>query len=80
MRELDRGHRAVVLQEGGDAFERRDLLVVPDADIAVGDASFGGDRRGLDHHEPGAALGELAEMHEVPVIGEAVGCRVLAHR
>ncbi|MGY4423295.1 hypothetical protein ACVWY2_005744 [Bradyrhizobium sp. JR6.1] len=35
---------------------------------------------GLDHHEPGAALGELAEMHEVPVIGEAVGCRVLAHR
>ncbi len=80
MRELDRGHCAVVLQESGDALERSDLLVVPDADIAMSDAALGGHRRGLDHHEPGAALGKLTQMNKMPVIGEAIGCRILAHR
>ena len=46
----------------------------------MGDAALGDDRCGLDHHEPGAALGEFPEMHEMPVIGDAVGRRILAHR
>jgi hypothetical protein len=34
----------------------------------------------LGHHEAGGALRELAEVHQVPVVGRAVLGVVLAHR
>ena len=80
MPELDRRHRAVLLQEAGDAFQRRGLAVVPQPDVAMGDAALRRHRRGLDHDDAGAALREFAEMHEVPVIGDAIDRRILAHR
>ena len=38
------------------------------------------DARHLGEHEPGAAVRAAAEMHEVEVVGRAVGARVLRHR
>ena len=64
----------------GDPLQRRGLAVVPHADVAMGDAALRGDRGRLDHHDAGAALRELAEMHQMPVAGDAVGGRILAHR
>ena len=60
--------------------KRVDMRVLPDAEIFGADAPFGGDRGRLGEHQPGAADGPAPEMHEVPVVGEAIDARVLAHR
>jgi hypothetical protein len=80
MRELNRRHRALRLQELGDAAERRDMRIGPKAHIAVGDAPLALHRGRLNEDETRAAQGEAAEMDEVPVIGEPVPRRVLTHR
>ena len=59
--------------------EHRDVLVLPDAQVGGGDAALGDDGGGLDEHEAGAALSAAAEVDQVPVVGEAVVRRVLAH-
>src|SRR5258706_1261746 len=56
------------------------MSIVPDAGIAVGDAPALLDRGGFDEHDARAALGELAQMHEMPVADVAVERGVLAHR
>ena len=63
----------------GDAGERGDVLVGPDAEVAGGDAAFGADGGGFGDDGAGAADGAAAEVDEVPVVGEAVGGAVLAH-
>ena len=78
--ELDAGETAMLLQECRDAPQGRDLLVVPEAEIAGRDASVALDRGGFDDHRSGAAERELAQVHEMPVIGQALDSRVLAHR
>ncbi len=80
MGELDRRHRAVVAQKRRDPRKRSDLVIMPYAEIAVGDAAFGNHSGGLRHHDSGAALREFPEMHQVPVVRHAVIRRVLAHR
>ncbi|MNP61173.1 hypothetical protein D3C76_1563290 [compost metagenome] len=54
--------------------------VVPQAEIVGGDASFGGDRRGLDNQQACAGQCQMTEMHRVPFGGLAVIGGVLAHR
>jgi hypothetical protein len=78
--ELQPGACTVRLDEPGDPPVRRDLGVVPQAEIAVGDATARLHRRGLGEHDPCAAGGEPAEMYQMPVVGHAVLGRVLAHR
>ena len=80
VRQLHARDAALRVNEADDAREHGDVLVFPDAEILRADAAFGRDRRGFGHHQPGAADGAAAEMHEVPVIGEPVVARVLAHR
>ncbi len=46
----------------------------------MGDAAFGFDGGGFGEYQAGAAGGHLAQMHEMPVVREAVVRRVLAHR
>ena len=72
VRELDRGGRTLRVDEVGDASPRGDLLVVPDAGVARANAPLGYNGRRLGHDEPGAAAGERAEVHQVPVGGHAV--------
>ncbi len=69
----------MLVQEGGDALELRDVVVLPDAEVAGRDAGFGADGIGFGDDETGAADGAAAEMNEVPVIGEAVHGGVFAH-
>jgi hypothetical protein len=71
------GERVVGVEDRVAAGSLRGARVLEERDGAL---DLGRDRRGLDHHEPGAALGKLAKMNKVPVIGEAVGRRILAHR
>ena len=80
MSELNRRHRSIGAQKRSDALERRNLSVMPQTEVAMGDAPFGDHSRRLGHHDAGAALCELAEMNQMPVIGHAVLGRVLAHR
>ena len=53
--------------------------VLPDAEIAGGDAAFGGDGGGFQDDQAGATLGAGAEVDEMPIRGEAVLRGVLAH-
>ena len=77
--ELDADACALGVGEGGDAGEGGDVFVLPDAEVANGDAAIGGDGGGFNHDEASAALGACAEVDEMPVSGEAVLRGVLAH-
>ena len=77
--ELDAGRGALAPEEPDDAREGSNLLVVPEPEIAVGDAALRHDAGRLDDHQPEAAHREAPEMDEVPVVGEPVARRVLTH-
>src|SRR5690606_9957533 len=62
VRELDPRHRAMPLDEGGDAREGGDMVVLPDAEIAGRDSSDRLDRGRLDEHQRGAADRAAAEV------------------
>ena len=79
MRELHRGRRALALAKLAIRLSGATWRVRPDAGIAIGDAAMRLDRARLDEHDAGAALRELAEMHEMPIGDEAVLGRILAH-
>lgn len=79
VRQLDAGVLALRVDEVDDALHGRDLRVVPEADVARGDAAVGEDRGRFEDGEGGAAEGEGAEVDEVEVGHEAVQGRVHAH-
>ncbi len=70
---------AVLVEKGGDALEFRDVLVLPDTEVAGGDASFGADGVGFCDNQAGAANRAAAEVDQVPVIRKAVYGGVFAH-
>ena len=78
--ELDRGHRAVGLEKGGDPSEWADLRVRPEVGAAVGLAPAGLDLDLLGEDDVGAADREPAGPHEVPVSHRVVDRRGLSHR
>ena len=80
MVELDAGERAVRLHEIRDSFKRRDVVVRPDAKIAVGapDARINGGS--FRENDSGAAQREPSQMNEMPVVRQAFLGGVLAHR
>ena len=80
MGELDAGAAPWLVEEIDDAGQRGDLLVLPEAEIAIGNPALGAYAGRFDDNEAEAAHGEAAEMHEMPVVGEAVPGRILAHR
>ena len=80
VRDLDSRHGAVLAHERGDAPERRDLVIRPDARVVRADAALRRDAAGLDDHGTRAAGRARAEVHEMPVGGHALDRGVLAHR
>ena len=78
--ELDARRRAAEPDRVGDRRERRDLRVVPQAEVAVRVATPRLDRRAADEHQRGPPEREAREVDPVPVVGQAVGRRVLLHR
>ena len=79
MCQLNAGHRAVVVNEIGDAAQCRHLLVAPDTKASWRDAPLGHHTGGFGEHQCCATGGEPAQMHEVPVVGHSVLGGVLAH-
>jgi hypothetical protein len=79
VRNLNARHGALAFDEARDAGERLDMGIAPDAHIAGRDAAIARDGGGLHHDEAHAARRAAAEMHEVPVIGEAFMRGILAH-
>ncbi|KWV86980.1 hypothetical protein PFLmoz3_03445 [Pseudomonas fluorescens] len=77
--QLNTRHRALGRDKTGDAPQWFDLGVVPQAQVLGGDTAIGGHRRGLGKNQPGATHGPAAEVHQVPVIGQAIVAGVLAH-
>ena len=53
--------------------------VVPQPQAQGRDASLGDDRRGLDDEQGRPTIEQAAPVHEVPVGGLPVVCRILAH-
>ncbi len=80
VRKLDARRSTLGVEEFDDAAERSNLSVLPQAGIGIGDAAFGRHRCRFCDDEAEAAQREAAQMHEVPVVGMAVTCRILAHR
>ena len=79
MGELDPRRGALAANEGGDASERRNVIVFPDARIRGRDTPTRLYSRGLHEHKSGACRGAAAEMDQVPIIDEAILGRILAH-
>ena len=77
--ELGSSVGAVLVEEGCDSLEFRDVLVFPDAEIAGSDAGFGTYGVSFRNDEGSAADGPTSEVDEVPVVGEAVDRGVFAH-
>jgi hypothetical protein len=77
--QLHAGNGALLANETSDAREHLDVLVLPDAEIPGTDPPLGRHRRRLGKNEPRPAYGTAAQMHQVPVGGEAIGRRILAH-
>jgi hypothetical protein len=80
MGELDAGHGALGLHESGDVGQSRNLLVTPEADVAVGDAALRRDGGRLDDDKAEAAQRELALVDGVVGGHEPVLGLVHAHR
>src|ERR1039458_1306172 len=77
--QLNAGASALRVEKACDARKCRDVLVFPDAEIAVGDAAFRRDCGGFNHDQSGAALCAGPKMDEMPIRGESVLRRILAH-
>ena len=80
MANLDARRGAIGLGKGGDACQAGNVCVVPQAQVAMRDPSFGRYGGRLDHHQAEAAQRETAVVDGVVVACVAVFCRVLAHR
>ena len=78
--ELDADRAPWRVHEVHDPAPGLGLLVVPDPGVLRGDPALGRDRRGLGEDQPEPAGRAGAEVHQVPVVGDAVGRGVLAHR
>jgi len=78
--QLDPRHRALGADKAGDTLQRLNLGIVPQAQVLGGDAAIGSDGGGFAENQPGTANGTAAQVHQVPVIGQAIDGGVLAHR
>jgi hypothetical protein len=81
MVELRCRQRALLVQQIGDPAQGRDMLVGPDAEIAIGVAADRVHDQPLRHHRAGAADGVFREVLEMPVGRQTVRPRfVHLHR
>ena len=79
VRKLNSGANALPVDEFDDAGKTRNVFVLVNAKIVRRNPAFRDDRRRFEHDQTGSALSAATEVHHVPVVGEAVVRRVLAH-
>ena len=80
VRDLDARHGALLSDESRDARQCFDVRVPVDPEIGGRDAPARLDGRGFGEHQARATYRAAAEMHHMPIVGEAIVARVLAHR
>jgi len=76
---LDARTSALGVDKVDDAGKSRYVLVFPNAQIGGRDAALGLDCGGFKHNQTGATLRPGTQMNKVPIGGEAIFRRVLAH-
>ena len=79
MTDLESGNGAELLDGGTDARQALNLRIIPQANVAMGDAPFRRHTRRLDHHQTKAAQGKFAIVDQVVISHVAVHSLVLAH-
>ena len=79
VRQLSSGHAALLANESDDARQIFDMRVFPDAEVARTDASLGEHSDGFGEDGSCAAYSSRAEVNQMPVVGESILARVLAH-
>jgi len=79
VRQLHPRDAALFVNETNDAPQRPDVIVTPDAEVLRTDAAFRQDRRRFCHDQSRATDRAAAEMHEMPVVSQPIGARVLTH-
>ncbi len=79
MRKLNAGVRALRMKKRCYAGQRRNVLVLPEAQILRADAAFRCNSSRFGENQAGSADSAAAQVNQVPVVGEAVFAGVLAH-
>src|SRR5262249_26662700 len=79
VRQLDPGGGALLLYEPGDSRQKLAMLILPDTQVPGRNPSAWLDGGRLGEYESRASDGPASEMDEVPVVGEAIFARILAH-
>ena len=75
------GLRADLLNRYKNGFGKGGFcFIIPQANIAIGNATFGFDSGCFDNQKPRTRLGKIAKMNVMPVGGFAVIGRILTHR
>ena len=80
VRDLDTGHRSMLVDESGDFPEYRSLFPGPDPRIEGCDPSFRGNRGGFRHHQGGASDRPTPQVHQMPIRRHSIDGGILAHR
>ena len=68
MARLDAGNDAFLFEEFGHRFQRGNLAIVPETQIAMGSPAPVLNGRGFGIDKSGPAHGKAPEVHQVPVI------------
>src|SRR4029077_1283330 len=79
MRQLDSGHRSLFGDEGEGAAQWLHVRVRPYAQVLWADASVGGDSGSFRNDSGSTPHGAASQMNKMPIGGEAIFARVLAH-
>jgi len=80
VRQLDSWNRALLTDKFADLSKRLGLFFIPQSTVTWADPTLGSNSGRFDHHQAGAADRTAAVMHQVPVVGNTLNGRVLAHR
>jgi hypothetical protein len=80
VRKLNAGVNALFMDEPRNARQKLDVVVFPDSQVLRANPPFRRYRCSFGKNQARATHSPAAEMDQVPVIGKAVGARILAHR
>ena len=79
MGQLDTGNGSLRMNEVGDATQPGDVLIAPQAKIAAVDAPFRCYCRSLGNDQCCTTDGPRAKVHQMPIVGQPILCRIHAH-
>jgi hypothetical protein len=77
--QLNASNSSLAVDKFRNAFQRLDVLVFPNSQIARGNATVRGDRRRFNYDQGDSADGSTSQMNQMPVIGKPILGAILAH-